>query len=164
MAREFRKHAVSLVTITQNPEQFIEDPRGSVIAQNAYTKVLKRLDTIGAKAARTAFGLSLTEEQRLTTLDQKKALLMVGATRLLVEITASQEEYRLAHTDPPTGLEPLPPERENQQAKEPARLVEGEAAPGRSARTRKKRSVTATITTTLKGSSDDIHRSDAHAS
>lgn len=102
MAREFRKHAVSVVTITQNPEQFITDPHGSVIAQNAYTKVLKRLDTIGSRAARTAFGLSQTEEQRLTTLDQKKALFLIGSKRLIVEITASPEEYILAHTDPGT--------------------------------------------------------------
>lgn len=100
MAREFRKHYVSVVTITQNPEQFITDPRGSVIAQNAYTKVLKRLDPIGSRAARTAFGLSEAEEQRLTHLPQSKALLLVGGTRLLVEMKATPEEYRLAQTDP----------------------------------------------------------------
>ncbi len=109
MAREFRKHYVSLVTITQNPEQFVNDARGSVIAQNAFTKVLKRLDTIGSRAARTAFGLSEAEERRLTTLEQKKALLMVGSKRLIVEITASREEYVLAATDPG---EPLLPNRE----------------------------------------------------
>jgi hypothetical protein len=106
MAREFRKHYVSLVTITQNPEQFVNDARGSVIAQNAFTKVLKRLDTIGSRAARTAFGLSEAEERRLTTLEQKKALLMVGSKRLIVEITASREEYVLAATDPGEALLP----------------------------------------------------------
>jgi hypothetical protein len=106
MAREFRKHYVSLVTITQNPEQFVSDARGSVIAQNAFTKVLKRLDTIGSRAARTAFGLSEAEERRLTTLEQKKALLIVGSKRLIVEITASREEYVLAATDPGEALLP----------------------------------------------------------
>jgi hypothetical protein len=108
MAREFRKHYVSLVTITQNPEQFVTDSRGSVIAANAFTKVLKRLDHVGSRAARQVFGLSHAEEQRLTTLEQKKALLMVGSKRMIVEIAASPEEYLLAHTDPDDRELPLP--------------------------------------------------------
>jgi hypothetical protein len=115
MAREFRKHYVSLVTITQNPEQFVAHPRGSVIAQNAFTKVLKRLDHVGSQAARTAFGLSQAEEVRLTTLPQKNALLIVGSKRMIVEITASPQEYGLVATDPnepmtlPTGSLPAQP-------------------------------------------------------
>ncbi|GHO96628.1 hypothetical protein KSF_066760 [Reticulibacter mediterranei] len=136
MAREFRKHAVSVVTITQNPEQFVTDPHGSVIAQNAYTKVLKRLDTIGSRAARTAFGLSQTEEQRLTTLDQKKALFLIGSKRLIVEITASPEEYILAHTDPGTQ----PPSLSVQA--EPAT---SQAISTRTPRTRGKRNATRSV-------------------
>jgi hypothetical protein len=110
MAREFRKHYVSVVTITQNPEKFVSDPRGSVIASNAFTKVLKRLDQVGSQAARAAFGLSEAEEQRLTRLPQNKALLLVGSKRLLVEMRATPEEYRLAQTDPDaTADKPLSP-------------------------------------------------------
>jgi hypothetical protein len=110
MAREFRKHYVSVVTITQNPEKFVSDPRGSVIAANAFTKVLKRLDQVGSQAARAAFGLSEAEEQRLTRLPQNKALLLVGSKRLLVEMRATPEEYALAQTDPDaTENKPLPP-------------------------------------------------------
>jgi hypothetical protein len=100
MAREMRKYYVSVVTITQNPEQFVTDAHGSVIAQNAFTKVLKRLDSIGADAASTAFGLSPAEKQRLTRLERKKALLLVGSKRLIVEINASAQEYALVQTDP----------------------------------------------------------------
>ncbi|GHO98635.1 hypothetical protein KSF_086830 [Reticulibacter mediterranei] len=107
MAREMRKYYMSVVTITQNPEQFIMDAHGSVIAQNAFTKVLKRLDSIGAEAASAAFGLTPVEKQRLTRLERKKALLLVGSKRLIVEITANAEEYDLAHTDPPTHVEVL---------------------------------------------------------
>jgi type IV secretory pathway VirB4 component len=140
MAREFRKHAVSVVTITQNPEQFVTDPHGSVIAQNAYTKVLKRLDTIGSRAARTAFGLSQTEEQRLTTLDQKKALFLIGSKRLIVEMTASPEEYVLAHTDPgtqpPSGSVQIEP------------VAVSQAIPTRSTRTRGRRTSTRSVAAT----------------
>jgi hypothetical protein len=140
MAREFRKHAVSVVTITQNPEQFVTDPHGSVIAQNAYTKVLKRLDTIGSRAARTAFGLSQTEEQRLTTLDQKKALFLIGSKRLIVEITASPEEYILAHTDP--GTQPPSLSIQNESVAAP------KSTPPRGTRTRGKRNPTRSVAAT----------------
>ncbi|GHO48599.1 VirB4 family type IV secretion system protein [Ktedonospora formicarum] len=100
LAREARKHYLSLVTITQNPEQFIANPYGSVIAQNALTKVLKRLDAVGVQAAREAFGFTEQEQSLLLSLPQNQALLMVGAKRMLVEMNASPQEHALFTTDP----------------------------------------------------------------
>ncbi|EFH84729.1 VirB4 family type IV secretion system protein [Ktedonobacter racemifer] len=100
LAREARKHYLSLVTITQNPEQFILNPYGNIIAQNALIKVLKRLDSVGAQAAREAFGLTQEEEQLLLSIQQNRALLSVGSKRMLVEMNASPEEHALITTDP----------------------------------------------------------------
>src|SRR5207302_391115 len=44
LSRRARKRYLRLVTMAQNPERFVENEHGAVVAANAATKILKRQD------------------------------------------------------------------------------------------------------------------------
>jgi hypothetical protein len=100
LARRARKHYLRLVTITQNPELFVDDPWGSVVASNVATKVLKKQDRTSAEAVTRRFQLTAGERQRLLTLNKPEALLLVGGQRVVVQIEAHPREHQIATTDP----------------------------------------------------------------
>src|SRR5207244_5180969 len=58
LSRRARKRYLRLVTMTQNPEQFVQDPWGSVVASNAAIKVLKTQDATSAAAVAERFHLT----------------------------------------------------------------------------------------------------------
>jgi type IV secretory pathway VirB4 component len=64
LSRRARKRYLRLVTMTQNPEQFVQDPWGSVVASNAAIKVLKAQDATSAAAVAERFHLTRGEQQR----------------------------------------------------------------------------------------------------
>src|SRR5579875_2382485 len=114
LARRARKRYLRLVTITQSPEMFVENPYGAIIAGNAATKLLKKQDRTSAQVVASRFGLTPSERQHLLTLQKPEALLLAGGSRLLVTIEANPLEHRLATTNPrelaqeqPRGLPPL---------------------------------------------------------
>jgi len=100
LARRARKRYLRLVTITQSPELFIADPHGAVIAGNAATKILKKQDRTSAPAIASRFGLTLSERQKLLTLQKPEALLLTGSSRLIVTVEANPLEHELATTNP----------------------------------------------------------------
>jgi hypothetical protein len=59
LSRRARKRYLRLVTMTQNPEQFVQDPWGSVVASNAAIKVLKTQDATSAAAVAERFHLTV---------------------------------------------------------------------------------------------------------
>jgi type IV secretory pathway VirB4 component len=100
LARRARKRYLRLVTITQSPELFVDDPYGAVIAGNAATKLLKKQDRTSAQTVASRFGLTPAERQHLLTLQKPEALLLTGSSRLVITIEANPLEHRLATTDP----------------------------------------------------------------
>lgn len=109
LARRARKRYLRLVTITQSPERFVDDPHGAVIAGNAATKILKKQDRTSASSIASRFGLTPSERQKLLTLQKPEALLLAGGTRLVVTVEANPLEHSLATTNPrEQGLSPLP--------------------------------------------------------
>lgn len=100
LARRARKRYLRLVTITQSPELFIENEWGSVIASNAATKVLKKQDRTSSEAVSKQFQLTRGEQQLLLTLPKPEALMMAGASRVIIKVEASPLEHALATTDP----------------------------------------------------------------
>jgi len=72
LSRRARKRYLRLVTMTQNPEQFVQDPWGSVVASNAAIKVLKTQDATSAAAVAERFHLTRSEQQRLITFGRRK--------------------------------------------------------------------------------------------
>jgi hypothetical protein len=95
-----RKRYLRLVTMTQNPELFCEDPSGSVVAANAAIKVLKKQDATSVQAVARRFGLTSGEQQRLLAFGKQEALLFAGDRRVLLSIQASKAEHQLITTNP----------------------------------------------------------------
>lgn len=100
LARRARKRYLRLVTVTQSPERFVDDPHGAVIAGNAATKILKKQDRTSAPAIAGRFGLTVSERQTLLTLQKPEALLLTGSSRLIVTVEANPLEHELATTNP----------------------------------------------------------------
>jgi hypothetical protein len=100
LSRRARKRYLRLVTMTQNPEQFVQDPWGSVVASNAAIKVLKTQDATSAAAVAERFHLTRSEKQRLITFGRHDALVLAGGKRVTITIQASQAEHALITTNP----------------------------------------------------------------
>jgi len=100
LSRRARKRYLRLVTMTQNPEQFVQDPWGSVVAANAAIKVLKTQDATSAAAVAERFHLTRSEQQRLLTFGSHEALVLAGGKRVIVTIPASPREHALITTNP----------------------------------------------------------------
>lgn len=100
LSRRARKRYLRLVTMTQNPEQFVQDPWGSVVASNAAIKVLKTQDATSAAAVAERFHLTRSEQQRLITFGRQEALVLAGGKRVTITIQASQHEHALITTNP----------------------------------------------------------------
>jgi hypothetical protein len=100
LSRRARKRYLRLVTMTQNPEQFVQDPWGSVVASNAAIKVLKTQDATSAAAVAERFHLTRSEQQRLITFGRHEALVLAGGKRVTITIQASQHEHALITTNP----------------------------------------------------------------
>jgi hypothetical protein len=100
LSRRARKRYLRIVTMTQNPEQFVQDPWGSVVAANAAIKVLKTQDATSAAAVAERFHLTHSEQQRLITFDRSEALVLAGEKRVIITIPASPREHALITTNP----------------------------------------------------------------
>jgi TraC protein/Helicase HerA, central domain len=100
LSRRARKRYLRLVTMTQNPEHFVQDPWGSVVASNAAIKVLKTQDATSAAAVAERFHLTRSEQQRLITFGSHEALVLAGGKRVIITLPASQREHALITTNP----------------------------------------------------------------
>jgi hypothetical protein len=100
LSRRARKRYLRLVTMTQNPEQFVQDPWGSVVAANAAIKVLKTQDATSAAAVAERFHLTRSEQQRLLAFGSHEALVLAGGKRVIISIPASPHEHALITTNP----------------------------------------------------------------
>jgi len=100
LSRRARKRYLRLVTMTQNPEQFVQDAWGSVVASNAAIKVLKTQDATSAAAVAERFHLTRSEQQRLITFGSHEALVLAGGKRVIITLPASQREHALITTNP----------------------------------------------------------------
>jgi len=64
-SRRARKRYLRLVVMTQNPELFVQDKSGGVVASNAAIKCLKKQDRTSVAAVGERFGLTYGEKERL---------------------------------------------------------------------------------------------------
>src|SRR5260370_2312416 len=100
LSRRARKRYLRIVTMPQNPEQFVQDPWGSIVASNAAIKVLKTQDATSAAVVAERFHLTHSEQQRLITFGRQEALVLAGGKRVTITIQASQREHALITTNP----------------------------------------------------------------
>jgi hypothetical protein len=100
LSQRARKRYLRLVVMTQNPELFVRDPNGSVIAANTAIKILKRQDRTSVETVATLFKLTAAEAQRLLAMSVRESLLIAGDRRVLLTTIASQYEHQLVTTNP----------------------------------------------------------------
>lgn len=100
LSRRARKRSLRLVISTQNPETFVEDQWGSVIAANAAIKILKKQDRTSIKAVAQRFGLTPGEAQRLIACSVQEALVLAGDRRVVLSVPVNEREYPLVTTSP----------------------------------------------------------------
>jgi hypothetical protein len=107
IVRLARSYGLGLVFITQDVKNVLQDPRGSVIADNVFTTLLLRQS--GKSQAQTSqtrqliadqFGLSADEQRMLSSAEPGHGLLLVGPWRVHLHVIASSAEQRIAMTAP----------------------------------------------------------------
>ncbi len=99
-SRRARKRFLRLVVMTQNPELFVQDKSGGVVASNAAIKFLKKQDSTSITAVGERFGLSYGEKERLLAFGREEALLLVDDRRVIFTVNTSELEHRLVTTNP----------------------------------------------------------------
>ncbi|HVU68421.1 MAG TPA: DUF87 domain-containing protein, partial [Ktedonobacteraceae bacterium] len=128
LSRRARKRYLRLVVMTQNPEAFVQDEWGSVVAANAAIKILKKQDRTSVRAVAIRFGLTSGEEQRLLTFGVQDALLFAGDRRVLLTVRASAEEHAIITTNPIELAEQARIHSEGAEAGHQERTWDGPAA------------------------------------
>jgi len=99
-SRRARKRYLRLVVMTQNPELFVQDKSGGVVASNAAIKFLKKQDRTSVAAVGERFGLTYGEKERLLAFSREEAMLLVGDRRVVFTVNTSELEHRLVTTNP----------------------------------------------------------------
>ena len=107
IVRLARSYGLGLVFITQDVRNVLGDPRGSVIAENAFTNLLLRQSSKSQETrsqtqqlAAEQFGLSAEEQRRLSAALPGHGLLLVGPWRIPLHVIASPPEERVAMSAP----------------------------------------------------------------
>ncbi|HEY1296981.1 MAG TPA: DUF87 domain-containing protein [Chloroflexota bacterium] len=107
IVRLARSYGLGLVFITQDVKNVLQDPRGSVIAENVFTTLLLRQSSKSPQQTsqtqqRVAeqFALSSEEQRMLGSAQPGHGLLLVGPWRIHLLVIASNAEQRIAMTAP----------------------------------------------------------------
>ncbi|MDQ1439258.1 MAG: hypothetical protein QOK43_2887 [Acidimicrobiaceae bacterium] len=100
LAKSARKHWCGLTVVTQDAADLLGSDLGQAVVSNAATQVLMRQAPQAIDAVAEAFRLSQGERQFLLGAERGQAVLLGGGERVAFRSCASQEEDRLATTDP----------------------------------------------------------------
>ena len=100
LVRRARKDYLGVCFISQQADDFLNNPAGRVIASQAALKILLRADSTAIKTLARQFRLSAVEQDFLLTAERGQALLLAGAKHAIVQIVASETEHPLITTDP----------------------------------------------------------------
>jgi TraG P-loop domain len=100
LARRARKYFLSLVTITQDVQDFLHDEHGRTVLANSSIKLLMKQDSTTIHVVSDAFKLSEPERRFLLGCDKGEGLLFIRDSRSGIFIEASEMEHKLATTDP----------------------------------------------------------------
>ena len=100
MAKAARKHWAGLAVITQDAADLLGTDLGQAVVANAATQILLRQAPQSIDQVATAFRLSEGERAYLLTATRGTGLINTGASRAAFAAVASDDEHRLATTDP----------------------------------------------------------------
>lgn len=100
IARRARKYGLGVVTVTQNVEDFLNNPYGRTIISNSSITILMRQAPETIDSVTTAFHLSDSERKYLLSAGKGQALISAYGVRVPVQIVASELEYTFAVSNP----------------------------------------------------------------
>ncbi len=100
ISRRGRKRNVAFIFLTQQPQDVLRNPVGSLIVRNAASKLLLMQDINAIDVVSKEFKLSEAEKQELLRAQPGEGILITENTRLSLRITLSKKEYRLFTTRP----------------------------------------------------------------
>lgn len=100
VARRARKYGLGVVTITQNVEDFLNDPNGRAILSNSSITLLMKQAPETIDSVVSAFHLSESERKYLLAASKGEALISARGSRVPLQIVASPVEYTFAVSDP----------------------------------------------------------------
>ncbi|MEY9859788.1 type IV secretory pathway VirB4 component [Catenulispora sp. GAS73] len=100
MAKAARKHWAGLAVITQDAADLLGTDLGQAVVANAATQILLRQAPQAIDQVAAAFRLSEGERAYLLTATRGTGLINTGVSRAAFASIASDDEHRLATTDP----------------------------------------------------------------
>ncbi len=100
LTRRARKYYLGVHMITQQVQDFLDNPHGRSIASQSALRILLKQDTTTIDQVAKAFRLSGYEKETILTSDKGEALIIAGSKHVKVKIVASSKEHPLLTTDP----------------------------------------------------------------
>ncbi len=100
LARRARKYYLGLLTITQDVADFVNNPHGRTVLNQAAIHLLLRQSSATITSVADTFRLSAGEQNYLLTCPIGSGLLFARQTHAAIRVEASPLEHRLATTNP----------------------------------------------------------------
>lgn len=100
IARRARKYGLGVVCVTQNVEDFLNNPHGRTILSNSSITILMRQAPETIDSVTTAFHLSESERKYVLSAGKGQALISVRGVRVPLQVVASPLEYAFAVSNP----------------------------------------------------------------
>ncbi len=100
LVRRARKYYLGISIISQQANDFLNNPYGKIVASQSMIRILMRQDSTSIDQVQKSFNLSEFERDFLLTSDRGEALMIVDQTHLALKIIASKKEHPLITTDP----------------------------------------------------------------
>ncbi len=114
LVRRGRKYNLGVISISQDVDDFLESPQGSVIAKNADTALILSQKKQSLSSLVKAFELSDIEKDYITRLTKGQALFIKGNTHSHMYIYATPHERKLFSASP-EDLAKLDQQREDEK-------------------------------------------------
>jgi len=114
LVRRGRKYNLGVICISQDVDDFLESPQGSVIAKNADTALILSQKKQSLSSLVKAFDLSEIERDYITRLTKGQALFIKGNTHSHMYIYATPHERKLFSASP-EDLAKLDQQREDEK-------------------------------------------------
>lgn len=100
LSRGARKYNLHLHMVSQNVDDFLSSKAGQTIMLNSAMKMLMHHDSTSLDTITRAFKLSEEERKFLLTAPKGQGLFFCRSSHVPLLVVASEEEYRLANTNP----------------------------------------------------------------
>ncbi len=100
MAKRARKYYLGITTITQDVEDFLENPYGKPIVSNSSIQFLMKQSTASLEKLTKVFKLSKGEQQMLMSAEVGEGIFFAGKNHVALRVVSSPQEHSVITTNP----------------------------------------------------------------